>query len=182
MLSVGAALPNSCLNGIPIDFAQLLQITAVLEIKRARVGKGEGPSTFLPFRPSHHLLQIGFQVQDRPLAAAVVGATKQQPTFSTFAELYAAVNPKSNGERALVAGYWLQEYRGVESFASAAAQKELTHLGHKIANITDAMNSMKNRKPMLMLQVKKSGVSRQARKLYKVSHEGVKRIQEMVGE
>ena len=110
------------------------------------------------------------------------GATKQQPTFSTFAELYAAVNPKSNGERALVAGYWLQEYRGVESFASAAAQKELTHLGHKIANITDAMNSMKNQKPMLMLQVKKSGVSRQARKLYKVSHEGVKRIQEMVGE
>ena len=33
---------------------------------------------------------------------------------------------------------------------------------------------------MLMLQIKKSGNSRQARKMYKVSHEGVKRIEEMM--
>ena len=108
-------------------------------------------------------------------------ATKQPPKFSDFAELYAATGPKSNGEKALVAGYWLQVNQGKESFAAAAAQKELTHLGHKIPNITDAIDSMKSQKPMLMLQVKKSGSSRQARKLYRVSHEGTKRVEEMVG-
>ena len=108
--------------------------------------------------------------------------TKQAPTFSTFAELYATANPQNNGEKALVAGYWLQECQGADSFTGAAANKELTHLGHKVANITDAIDKMKNRRPMLILQLKKSGTSRQARKLYKVSHEGMKRIQEMVGE
>lgn len=101
--------------------------------------------------------------------------------FGSFAELYAKANPKSNGEKALVAGYWLQECGQAESFTGAGANKELTHLGHKVANITDAINSMKNQKPMLILQIKKSGVSRQARKLYKVSHEGMKRVEELVG-
>jgi hypothetical protein len=108
-------------------------------------------------------------------------AAKDAPTFSTFAELYAAAGPKNNGERALVVGYWLQVCQGTESFTAASANKELTHLGHKVANITDAIDSMKNQKPMLILQLKKSGNSRQARKLYKVSHEGVKRVEGMIG-
>ncbi|WP_153134699.1 hypothetical protein [Paraburkholderia agricolaris] len=108
-------------------------------------------------------------------------AAKDAPTFSTFAELYAAAGPKNNGERALVVGYWLQVCQGAENFTAASANKELTHLGHKVANITDAIDSMKNQKPMLILQLKKSGNSRQARKLYKVSHEGVKRVEGMIG-
>lgn len=113
--------------------------------------------------------------------AAADEAAKGAPTFSTFAELYAAASPKSNGEKALVVGYWLQVCQGAENFTAAAANKELTHLGHKVANITDAIDQMKNQKPMLILQLKKSGNSRQARKLYKVSHEGVKRVEGMIG-
>ena len=103
-------------------------------------------------------------------------------TYSDFADLYAATNPRSESEKALVAGYWLQKCQGAEGFSGAAANKELTHLGHKVGSITNAINRIKNRKPSLILQLKKSGTSRQARKLYKVSHEGVKRIEEMVGE
>ena len=112
---------------------------------------------------------------------SVGGGPKGGQTFSSFAELYAAANPKANGEKALVAGYWLQVCQGGESFTAQAANKELTHLGHKVANITDAIDSMKKQKPMLMLQLKKSGNTRQARKLYKVSHEGVKHVTEMLG-
>ena len=108
-------------------------------------------------------------------------ATTQVPTFPTFAELYAAANPGSNGEKALVAGFWLQECQQAENFTGAAANKELTDLGHKVSNITHAINSMKSQNPMLILQLKKSGSSRQARKTYKVSHEGIKRIEEMIG-
>ncbi len=104
----------------------------------------------------------------------------QTPTYPEFADLYAATDPKSNGEKALVAGYWLQVCRGAENFTGFAANKELTDLGYRLGNITDAINNMKNRSPSLMLQIKKSGSSRQARKLYKVSREGVKNIEEMI--
>lgn len=114
--------------------------------------------------------------------ATADGVATGVPTFSTFAELYAAASPKSNGEKALVVGYWFQVCQGAENFTAAAANKELTHLGHKVANITDAIDQMKSHKPMLILQLKKSGNSRQARKLYKVSHEGVKRVEGMIGE
>ncbi len=106
---------------------------------------------------------------------------KQIQNFSTFAELYATANPKSNGEKALVAGYWLQECQGGDSFTGAAANKELTNLGHKLLNITDAVETMKRKKPMLILQIKKTGSGRQGRKLYKISQEGVNRVLVMVG-
>lgn len=106
--------------------------------------------------------------------------TKGTPTYSSFAELYAAADPKTNAEKALVVGYWLQVCQSADSFTAALANKELTHLGHKLANITDAIDQMKSQKPMLMLQLKKSGSSQQARKLYKVSHEGVKRVEAMI--
>ena len=108
-------------------------------------------------------------------------AAEQARVFDTFAELHDAANPQSNGEKALVAGYWLQVCQGAESFTAASAQKELTDLGHKIPNITSAIDRMKNQKPMLLLQLKKSGSSRQARKLYKVSQQGITRVQEMAG-
>ena len=108
------------------------------------------------------------------------GEKAEESTYASFADFYAAANPQSNGERALVAGYWSQVCQGADSFTGAAANKELTHLGHRVSNITDAINTMKNRKPALMLQIKKAGTSRQSRKLYKVSHEGEKRVEEMV--
>ena len=117
----------------------------------------------------------------RAEAANSNGAAALTPTYSDFAELFAAANPQTTGEKALVAGYWLQVCQGGESFTGAAANKELTNLGHKVRDITAAMNSMKNQRPMLVLQIKKSGNSRQARKLYKLSHEGIERIKEMVG-
>jgi hypothetical protein len=99
--------------------------------------------------------------------------------FSSFADLYDAADPQGNGEKALVAGYWLQECQKAENFA-AAANKELNDLGRKILNITHAIDSMKNQKPALILQIKKSGSSKQARKLYKLSQEGIKCVQEML--
>lgn len=119
-------------------------------------------------------------VDDDSVDAPVPAGAKGASTYGSFAELYAAADPKTNAEKALVVGYWLQVCQSAESFTAALANKELTHLGHKLANITDAIDQMKGQKPMLMLQLKKSGSSQQARKLYKVSHEGVKRVEAMI--
>lgn len=138
------------------------------------------------------LLEIDAQVIGRQGEAAQIENTANDTGSSaenlegldteitSFAELYAAASPGTNGERALVAGYWLQVCEGADGFTGGGANKELTNLGHKLPNVTDAINSMKNRKPMLILQVKKSGSSRQARKTYKVSEEGAKRVREMI--
>lgn len=102
------------------------------------------------------------------------------PKFGSFAELYDSAQPKNNGEKALVAGYWLQVCQAADSFDGFSANKELKHLGHGIPNITNAIDALKGQKPALVLQLKKSGKSRQARKTYKVTNAGVKAVEAMI--
>ena len=98
---------------------------------------------------------------------------------STFAELYSMAQPKTNGEAALVAGYWIQVVQNGEQFSAQGANRELTHLGHRISNITSALSTLIREKPQLVLQVRKGGNSRQARKTYRLSEAGIRRIEEM---
>ena len=102
------------------------------------------------------------------------------PKYNSLAELYNATQPESTADKALVAGYWLQICQGVESFDGLSANKELKHLGHGLANITNAIDSLKSQKPALALQLKKSGKSQQARKVYKITVEGIKRVEGMI--
>lgn len=134
------------------------------------------------------LLEIGVPVKDT--GGEAEGASDNHgdengdtaPTYSAFAELHAAASPSSDAEHALVAGYWLQVSQGNESFTGQGANKELAHLGHKSSNIARALQTLIDAKPQLVLQLKKSGSSKQSRKTYKLSLAGVKRVEEMVGE
>jgi DNA-binding PadR family transcriptional regulator len=53
-------------------------------------------------------------------------------------------------------------------------------MGYTVSNITRAFDSLMLQDPKYVIQVKKSGTSRQARKLYKLTHAGVKRVGEML--
>ena len=103
----------------------------------------------------------------------------EKETFGSFAELYDAVGPHTHADKALVAGYWLQVCEGEESFNSQSANNELKHLGYRLPNITAALTKLKETKPALILQLKKSGTSRQARKTYKLTTAGMKTLHEM---
>ena len=103
------------------------------------------------------------------------------PTYATFAELYDAANPESAKDRVLVTAYWLQECEGEESFVSFDANKALKDLGHGLSNITGAVSALKEQKPALVLQLRKSGQTRQARKTYKLTKAGVEAVKEMLG-
>lgn len=100
--------------------------------------------------------------------------------FSTFAELFDAAAPKTQSDKSLVGGYWLQICQGAESFDGLSINKELKNLGEGVANITSALDGLKNQKPALALQLKKSGKSRQARKTYKVTVAGIKAVEAMI--
>lgn len=101
--------------------------------------------------------------------------------YNSFAELYAKADPTLNSDKALVAGYWLQVCEGAENFSGFSINSELTNLGHRIANVTDALSSLIKMKPQLVLQLRKTGKSRQARKTYKLSKSGIDKVKEMIG-
>jgi hypothetical protein len=101
--------------------------------------------------------------------------------FSSFAELYDEARPKSQSDKALVGGYWIQICQGAESFDGYSVNKELKNLGQGVPNITSALDVLKAQKPALALQLKKSGKSRQARKTYKITVAGIKSVEAMIG-
>lgn len=105
---------------------------------------------------------------------------EEAPAYQHFAELFAAASPKSNEDKALVAAYWVQVHEGQDSWGSRRLNSELKNLGHSIANITDALTSNIRKKPQRVIQLKKSGNSRQATKTYKVTHEGLVYVQGML--
>ena len=112
---------------------------------------------------------------------AVTGKDEEEaPKYGSLAELYDASQPKGNSDKALVAGYWLQVCQGAENFDAMSANKELKNLGQGLPNITNAIDALKNQKPALALQLKKSGKSQQARKTYKITVAGIKAVEAMI--
>jgi hypothetical protein len=95
-------------------------------------------------------------------------------------EFYAQADPQTEPERALVVAYWVQEIRGDGEFEAQTVNTQLKHLGHGVSNITRALDDLKARKPQLVIQIQKSGKSRQARKRYKVTSAGKAEVQRML--
>lgn len=117
-------------------------------------------------------------------AALKTIATRQEndgtQDHETFAEFFHAAAPNSEKEKAAVAAYWLQFREGVDSFASQSLNSNLKDLGYKVSNITDALSQCMKEKPALIIQMKKSGSSKQARKTYKMTEAGRRWVEGLV--
>jgi hypothetical protein len=100
--------------------------------------------------------------------------------FAAFVDLFDQVNPKSEPERALVGGYWFQQVSGQPSFDAHEVNNALKDVGHGVGNITQALNSLQNRKPALVRQMSKSGKTKQARKTYKLTTAGAALVERML--
>lgn len=100
--------------------------------------------------------------------------------YESVGELFADAQPRSDAEKALVAGYWLQIEQGKSDFATQDVNSELKHLGYGVGNITRAFESLKKTKPQQVIQLRKSGTSKQARKTFKVTEAGKKLVESMI--
>lgn len=100
--------------------------------------------------------------------------------FGELAELYAATTPESDADRVLVAAYWAQFVEGKAEFGSQEINAALKNLGHPIGNITSAFDNLKARKPAPVMQLKKAGTTKQARKTYKLTLAGRSAVEAMV--
>ena len=124
--------------------------------------------------------------QQRAVFDHAVAPSQQPPAGpahdgqADFPALFNQANPTTAVERALVASYYIQTHRGSQDFASQEANTLLKELGHGIENITLAFNGMMAQSPKLAMQVQKSGTSQQARKRYRLTHEGITRVKRML--
>jgi len=103
-----------------------------------------------------------------------------EPGFQDIPSLFDAANPKTEPEKVLVVGYFLQEIQGLGDIEAHSVNNELKNLGHGASNITRALDNLINRKPRLVIQTRKSGSTQQARKKYKVTLEGIRAVKAML--
>lgn len=100
--------------------------------------------------------------------------------YAHVADLFEAADPQTAVLKALVVGYWFQKVQQKSDFTGHDVNKELTHLGHGSENITRDLSQLINRKPQLVIQTYKSGKSKQARKRYKLTKEGMRTVEDML--
>jgi hypothetical protein len=105
-----------------------------------------------------------------------------QRRFGDLAELHAAASPSTDADRALLAGYWFQFVQGESEFGAQAINSALKNLGHGVSNITSAFETLKAQKPALVMQLKKAGTSKQARKTYKLTAAGKNAVELLIGQ
>jgi hypothetical protein len=104
----------------------------------------------------------------------------QDQQFEFFAELYDGAGPSTDKDKVLVACYWQQKILGEATFRALSLNKELKDLGHGVDYISKKMDALIKEKPSLVLQLKKSGSTQQAKKTYKLTAEGIKKVEAMV--
>lgn len=105
----------------------------------------------------------------------------EDPSFEDFVDLFDAVDPKSDTDKALTGAYWLQVVQREPSWQAMRVNNLLKDTGHGISNITTSMTSLQSRKPALVRQMAKSGKSQQARKTYKLTTSGVAHVRQKLG-
>jgi hypothetical protein len=108
------------------------------------------------------------------------GAAKEIAGYGTLAELYHDAKPNSDAEKALVVSAWLQVSEARDGIDGFSVNSALKNLGYPIGNITRAFGVLVNQRPALMIQLRKAGVTRQARKLSKVTEAGLRHVREML--
>jgi len=113
----------------------------------------------------------------RDVAASPPGPRRDE---HDLAELYEVASPSTDGESVLVAAYWHQIIGRDEHLDSQSLNTDLKNLGHGIGNVTRACSSLINQKPALMIQLRKGGATKQARKQYRLTAAGIQRVREML--
>jgi hypothetical protein len=112
-------------------------------------------------------------------AVAARAAQDSNTAFRDLADLFDAANPETDVDKALVAGYWVQVCEGNSDFVSQQINDHLKQLGHPIGNITRALSGLIGGKPALALQLRKEGGTQQARKIYRLTAAGIRRVESM---
>jgi hypothetical protein len=97
-----------------------------------------------------------------------------------IADLYHSASPSTEYEKALVGAYWFHRVRGQTDVDAQQVNAELKQLGFGIRNITVAFGDLMRRRPQLAIQTGKGGPTKQARKRYRLTGDGLRVVEAML--
>jgi len=158
------------------------EIAAMATINAALAGlEAEAVSRILRWAAERHKVPLAGSVNDakRKPGSSNESTDTTPQDFQHFGDLYDSADPSTDGERVLVAGYWFQVIQNQGELESQALNKELKQLGHSVNHMPHAVDELMNTKPRLMIQLKKQGNTRQARRKFKLTAAGIKKVNEM---
>jgi hypothetical protein len=109
------------------------------------------------------------------------GSTSARRAGQQIGSLIQGWTPETMAERALLGAYALAKGKPDRTVTSQAINAELKRNGLPVPNITRAIESNLRARPPLMVQKKKMGTTRQARKQYAITPEGVQFVEGKLG-
>jgi hypothetical protein len=112
--------------------------------------------------------------------SATTDPSSEAGAYSDIADVYHSADPKTQRDKVLVVGYWFQVLKGQTDLDAQQMNNELKQLGHGIGNVTMALEDLIEHKPQLAIQTKKAGTTRQARKRYRLTGEGIRTVKSML--
>jgi DNA-binding MarR family transcriptional regulator len=83
-------------------------------------------------------------------------------------------------DKVVAVAYWFQQLQGNEDWDSATVNNELKHLGYSSSNITRDLDNLMAKSPRYVIQTRKEGTTKQARKRYKLTREGIRAVEAML--
>ena len=93
--------------------------------------------------------------------------------YETFAELFFASNARTITAKILLAAAYLQEKKNIKEFGSSDINAMLKKIGQVVQNISASINVLLLKKPPLLIQAKKPGSHKHARRAYNVTDAGL---------
>ncbi len=116
-------------------------------------------------------------VEEKPAPAVKAPSTKGLglKRYKSIENLFLAANIDTVGSRILLAAAYLQEKSGFTEMSSYDINSRLKKMGYGVSNITTAINGLLNKKPPLMQQLRKEGDTKQAKRKFTVTEEGLKK-------
>lgn len=124
--------------------------------------------------------QAGRRRGRRP-AGGREGAAQKRADRPDLALLLRRWHSAGMAEKALLGAYYIAQVRGNGPITSQAINSELKKAGHPISNITRAIEANLRSDRPLMVQGKKMGTTKQARKQYSITPAGVALVEQKLG-
>ena len=142
----------------------------------------EAVARVLKWAADKHKVPIVDSVPTFGPVISALEAPRDKPIAADLPEYFNVAQPRTSAEKALVVASWLQSVQGATDFDSGSVNRALKNLGYPSKNITRDFDDLMGRKPKMVVQTRKSGSAKQARKLYRVTHEGLVEVSRMRGE
>lgn len=98
--------------------------------------------------------------------------------MESFPALFSAVAPKTNGQKAVVAAYWLERHDGLESWTTHNVNKQLQQLGTKVGSLSIVLSNETKSKSPKVAMLDKQGASMQARKSFVLTQAGIDYVED----